>query len=153
MITRIPTTSRRLSFRRAALLAVLLSMSSRMSFAAEDVDKLVDQGISQIVADEVTERMSKFLGSYRIQALSTVSIEGKFRSLTSDDLEQQMTTSLGNRGITIDGTSNITLEGELVVTQTKEAVIVVMDCSLAERDRGQLCTVRVRKVLPVAPAS
>ena len=142
------TSNRGLSMRYAALLAVVVLTSSRLSWAADDVTVLVDEGMNRILADEVTEKMTKFLASYRIKSVASVAIEGKFRSLTSDDLEQQMTSSLDRRGITIDGASNITLEGELVLTQTKEAAIVVMECTLADPDRGQLCTVRVRKVLP-----
>jgi len=141
------------SVRLAALLAMAVSASGRWSWADEDVSSLVDAGLNQIVADEVAQRMSKFLEGYEITGLASVSIDGTFRSLSSDDLKQQMTRSLDRHGIAVDGTSSIKLDGELLFTETQEAVVIVMLCSLNDPNEGELCTVRVRKVLPAGSGS
>lgn len=153
MYSLVHTSRYRRSVQLAALFAFALMSTGRCSLAAKDVGSLVDEGLNQIVVDEVTGRMSKFLESYDIKGIAAVSIEGTFRSLTSEDLTKQMTSSLDRRGIAIDGTSNFKLDGTVQLTETEEAAVVVMECTLTDPNKGELCTVRVRKILPARSGS
>ncbi|MGD9856926.1 MAG: hypothetical protein AB7U20_18410 [Planctomycetaceae bacterium] len=138
----------RYSVRIAAAVFCVGMASVTPAPAAENVPALVDEAISQILADETTDRMAKFLESYQIGGLESLSAAGSFRNLSSETLKQQLTKSLGRHGIVIDGSTRMRLQSTLAVTETKEAVIVVMKCSLSEGGSNELCTVQVRKVLP-----
>ncbi|MBX3437541.1 MAG: hypothetical protein KF861_08630 [Planctomycetaceae bacterium] len=143
----------RSTLRLACGLLVLGLVTGQAAHAENEVTALVDEGIGQIVTEEITQRMATFLEPYNISGLQTVSVSGKFRSLTSTTLEKQLVKSLERRGIKVDGSSPTRLVGTLAVTQTKEAAIVVLTCTLSEGSSGDLCTVRIRKILPVPSAN
>ncbi len=130
----------------AALIAVVGSLSANLSLAADD-SPLVDEGISQIVTDEVADRLAQYLEAYGLQTVQTVVVEGKFRSLSNEALSQQLTDSLKSRKIVIDEDSGTTLTGQVLLSESEEAVLVLMHCTLSDVNNGDLCTVRIRKVL------
>lgn len=130
-----------------AFVTLVGSFSIRQSFAAEN-SLLADEALSQIVADEVADRLAKYLEANRIQTVKTVLIEGEFRSLTSQQLSQQLTHSLQNRAVEIDEGSNTRLTGEILLSESDDVVCILMLCTLSDVNSGEMCTVRIRKVLP-----
>ncbi len=136
----------RASLAMAALLAVGMSLSPSVSSAA-DGPTLVDEGISQIVSDAVVERLEQYLDAYSIKSVRSVAVEGEFRSMTKESLSQQLTESLKRREILVDEKSTNTLGGRMLLSETEESVLVMMECTLTDNNDGNLCTVRVRKVL------
>lgn len=146
--------SRHLHSLRLAAAALCLGLASISgASAADNIPALVDEGISQILTNEATGRMARFLESGRITGLESVTAAGAFRSLTSENLKQQMTRSLERRGIAVDGSSQMKLQSTLIVSETQENVIVVLKCTLRETGGVEVCTVQIRKVLPAASAN
>ncbi|MEZ6050823.1 MAG: hypothetical protein R3C02_05440 [Planctomycetaceae bacterium] len=82
-----------LSLGLVAFVTLLGSLSSQQSFAQEN-SSLTDEGLSQIVTDEVSDRLATYLNANSIQTVNTVVVEGKFHSLTNEILSRQLTNSL-----------------------------------------------------------
>ncbi len=136
----------RLTLAMTFVLVVGGSLSPRLSTAAES-STLVDEGISQIVTDQVVDRLQQFMTANDIKTVKSVVMEGEFRSLTKETLSQQMTESLKRHEIVLDEKSGVTLEGQILLSETEEEVLIMMQCTVSDSTNGDLWTVRVRKVL------
>ena len=130
-----------------AFVTLLGSLSSQQSFAQEN-SSLTDEGLSQIVTDEVSDRLATYLNANSIQTVNTVVVEGKFHSLTNETLSRQLTNSLKGHEIVVDNASTTRLSGQILLSESEDVICILMLCTLSDIKGGEICTVRIRKVLP-----
>ncbi|MCA9074505.1 MAG: hypothetical protein KDA93_05695 [Planctomycetaceae bacterium] len=144
MLTLSHSNTLRSSFALATLLISGLAFSPASASAD---DALVDEGVSQIVADEAADRLARYLNAYEISTVRSIIVEGQFRSLKDEALSRQLINSLQSRKIVVDESSATTLNGQILLSQDERSSCVMMQCTLTDKNAGDLCTIRIRKVL------
>lgn len=144
MLTLSHSNAFRSSLTFAALLTAGLSLSPVPVVAA---DELVNEGLSQIVTDEAADRLSRYLETYGIDRVRSIVVEGQFRTMTDVALSQKLTDSLLSREIVIDENAGTSLTGQILLSESEQSSFVVMQCTLTDTNDGDLCTIRIRKVV------
>lgn len=133
-----------------ALTCVTITLTGTASAVrAEDDPKTADdQAISKKLIDDIAKQMEKFCKAKSVSTVQVVGFKGSIGTQSEADVKRQWLDTLKEHGIGMREVDSTRLSGCLMTQVSGDDSLVLLTCTLTDNRGAEICTFRVRKVIP-----
>ena len=103
---------------------------------------------SKKLIDDIAKQMEKFCKAKSVSTVQVVGFKGSIGTQSEADVKRQWLDTLKEHGIGMREVDSTRLSGCLMTQVSGDDSLVLLTCTLTDNRGAEICTFRVRKVIP-----
>lgn len=128
--------------------ALLLSGMSNVTRADDGPKSSSKQSVSEKLIEDVAKQIKKFCKAKNVSTVQVVGFKGSIGTRPESEIKQEWLDTLKKHGIGMRKIDSTRLSGAVITQELGEDSLVLLTCTLTDNRGTEICTFRVRKLVP-----